>query len=133
MIAAHGRKYTTETVGWLVKDKLIVWTAAQLAQHMWLNLGAGSSGLSLDYRLLACFGANNITPLAESFGERLSKEMKGLGMKGTLTAYKGATGILGNKGRQIGSSRVTCAMSMLRNGTTANGKPTADSSKVWTL
>ena len=133
MIAAHGRKWSTDNVAWLVNGQLVEWSANKLAQEMWLRLGGSRSSLALDYRLLACFGANRITPLAESFGERLAKEMKGFGMKGTLTAYRGATGILGNRGRQVGSSRITCAISMLRHGSVAKGRATDAEAKVWSL
>ena len=79
----------------------------------------------INYRLLACFGANNITPLAHSFGSKLATEMSAVGLKGSLTAYKGATGMDANLGKQIGSSRITCALSVLRHlGTMTGSQPT---------
>lgn len=91
-------------------------------------------GQQINYRLLACFGANNITPLAHSFGSKLATEMSAVGLKGSLTAYKGATGMDANLGKQIGSSRITCALSVLRHlGTMTGSQPTDDASVVWTL
>lgn len=132
MIGAHGMNYTTESVGWTVNGEAKTWTVQILADALAACLGKQKT-LALDYRLLACFGANNITLFAESFGKRLSVAMQVRAMKGTLTAYKGAVGILGNRGRQLGSSRITCALTRLRTDSTVNGKPTAESSKVWTL
>src|SRR5262249_15759070 len=73
LLAAHGKSFTTDKVAWVRKDakgkKQIIaqWTVQQFAQAIHHNLG-DSHDLFLYYRLLACFGANNITPLAQSFG-----------------------------------------------------------------
>ena len=57
-----------------------------------------------------------------------------VGLKGSLTAYKGATGMDANLGKQIGSSRITCALSVLRHlGTMTGSQPTDDANVVWTL
>lgn len=57
-----------------------------------------------------------------------------VGLKGSLTAYKGATGMDANLGKQIGSSRITCALSVLRHlGTLVGSHPTDDASEVWQL
>lgn len=134
LIAAHGRRYTTDSIAWVGGDRVItVWGYTELAQQIWLRLGAQRSSLSIDYRLLACFGANNITPLATSFGSKLAKAMRGLNMHGTLTAYKGATGMGKLKGHQVGSSRTTCALSIIRHGGMTKGRATDQSAKVWNL
>jgi hypothetical protein len=134
LLAAHGRKWTTDNVAWVQQDgTLAQWTAQSFAQAVYDRLN-GNSGLEIDYQLLACFGANNITPLAESFGSKLAKEMKLRHMRGTLTAFKGATGLGALRGFQIGSSRVTCALSILRHGgKMTKGKATALSGKIWEL
>src|SRR5262245_11224549 len=64
-LAAHGRKWTTDSVAWKKEDgTLAYWTVQSFAQAVYDRLD-GSSGLELDYRLVACFGANNITPFAQ--------------------------------------------------------------------
>lgn len=134
LLAAHGRKWSTDNVAWVKEDGTITqWTAQSFAQAIYDRLG-GNSGLELDYQLLACFGANNITPLAQSFGSKLAKEMSLRNMRGTLSAYKGATGMGALRGSQIGSSRVTCALSIMLNmGKMTKGRATALSAKVWNL
>lgn len=131
-IAAHGRRFSTETVAWNDgKGGVRQWTADNLAGALCDKLGE-SRYLSLDYRLLACFGANNITPLAKSFGSRLAARMKTRKMKGTLTAYRGVTGIGGlNAGLQEGSSRVTYALGQLFH--IKRITKTDDAAEVWNL
>jgi hypothetical protein len=134
LIGAHGRKYTTDTIAWVGGGGVVTqWSADQMAQEIWVRLGAQRSSLSIDYRLLACFGANNITPFAQSFGSKLAKAMQGLDMHGTLTAYKGATGMGALKGSQIGSSRTTCALSIIRHKAMTRGRATEESGKIWNL
>lgn len=135
-LAAHGRKWTTEYVTWNKEDGTMAqWTAAKFAEEISDRLGERIP--RLDYRLLACFGANNITRWAESFGSRLAKAMSDQRLQGTLTAYKGATGMIELRGKQAGSSRITCALSKLRHGGLENatkaGKATDASAKVWNL
>jgi hypothetical protein len=139
LLVAHGRKWTTDYVAWKREDGTIAqWTPQSFAQAIYDRLG-GNSGAELRYQLLACFGANNITPFAKSFGSKLAKEMKIRHMRGTLTAYEGATGMTapgtsGLQGSQVGNSRITCALSMLRHrGEKTAGKATSESGKVWNL
>lgn len=134
VLAAHGKKWSTDEVAWRKKDGTIVqWSPTVFAQAIRACL-ADHYGQQINYRLLACFGANNITPLAHSFGSKLATEMSAVGLKGSLTAYKGATGMDANLGKQVGSSRITCALSVLRHlGTMTGSQPTDDASVVWTL
>ena len=108
-IATHGRKYTTDTVAWDCKGGLIAWTPDQMADVLQGFLGSKR----IHYDLLACFGANS-WGLAASFGEKLLAAMKKKGLKGTLTALKGATNIGAGQGRQTGTSRFSTGIKMLK-------------------
>ncbi|WP_298595838.1 hypothetical protein [Zoogloea sp.] len=135
-IPAHGKilPHADGSVGFVGHEN-VSWSQVQanFAQAIRACLGDGY-GQQISYRLLACFGANNITPLAHSFGSKLAAEMGKVGLKGSLTAYKGATGMDANLGKQIGSSRITCALSVLRHlGTLVGSHPTDDASEVWQL
>ena len=77
-----------------------------MAQQIWLRLGAQRSALNINYEIVACFGANNMTPFVQSFESKLAKAMRQLNMHGTLTPYKGDLGIKKLHGRQLGSSRI---------------------------
>lgn len=134
VLAAHGKKWSTNEVAWRGQNGVITqWSPAVFAQAIRACLG-DNFGLQISYRLLACFGANNITPLAPSFGSKLAAEMSNVGLRGTLTAYKGATGMDSNSGMQTGSSRITCALSLLRHqGTLVGTHRTDTASVVWQL
>ena len=134
MLAAHGKKWSTNEVAWRKRDGSIEqWSPTVFAQAIRDRLD-DHHGQQINYRLLACFGANNITPLARSFGSKLAAEMSGVGLRGSLTAYKGATGMDSDLGWQIGSSRISYALSVLRHlGTPVGSRPTNDASVVWTL
>ena len=107
-IPVHGRKKSTETVAWVVNGTEIDWTAEQVAQAVYGNLFPRMN-IAINYHLLACFGANSIIPFGKSFGEKLAKAMSVLLLRGSLTAYKGATGMAAHRGMQVGSSRITAA------------------------
>jgi hypothetical protein len=106
-IPVHGRKKSTDTVAWVVKGVEIDWTAEQLAFAIRVHLFGRD--ISVNYHLLACFGANNIIPFSKSFGAKFAKALTTNGMRGTLTAYKGATGMAAQRGMQVGSGRFTAA------------------------
>ncbi len=132
-IAGHGHKYSTEKVTWVLENRNISWTANQLASAIKLNL-ANNSQRSIDFHILACFGANNITPFAKSFGSKLAKELKVRGLRGTLTAYKGATGLMAARGHQTGSSRITAASHLAFNRhPNTTGNATSDAGVTWQL
>jgi hypothetical protein len=132
-IAGHGHKYSTEKVTWVLTNKNISWTATQLASAIKLNL-ANCGQRKIDFHILACFGANNITPLAKSFGSKLARELKVRGLRGTLTAYKGATGMMAARGHQTGSSRISAAPHFAFGGNASTtGTATKDAGVTWQL
>jgi hypothetical protein len=135
-LPVHGHKYSTEIASWSVEGKLISWTAPQFAEKLLEKL-LWKGAYSLHYHLLACFGANNISLFAKSFGERLANAMTALNFQGTLTAYKGATGLAANRGHQIGTSRLTAAPIFLMHrgpgAPSATTLATQDAAKSWRL
>ena len=133
LIGGHGHKYSTEKVTWVTANRNISWTASQLASAIKLNL-ANCGQRKIDFHILACFGANNMTPLAKSFGSKLAKELKVRGLRGTLTAYKGAIGMMAARGHQTGTSRIT-AMPYFAfgDGASTTGNPTKDAGVKWQL
>ncbi len=135
VIAAHGALYSTNVVGWIIGggDEIIKWTATQLAQAIWVRLGSARSSLNICYNLVACFGANNMTFFAASFGSKLAMAMKKLNMHGMLTADKGATGMGKLVGEQRGISRTTYGLSYIFPGVTSLCSRTGNSKKIWTL
>jgi hypothetical protein len=109
-IATHGRKYTTDNVGWVDKDgKMMLWTPDDMASNFHFYLGSKR----IHYKLLACFGANS-WGLAASFGEKLLVAMKKMNLKGSLSALKGATNIGPGQGRQTGTGRFTAGIKLLK-------------------
>jgi hypothetical protein len=134
-IVTHGRKFTTKEVAWLCPDVpggLIKWSAAELAAVL-QRLSSHVDG-AIHWDLLACFGAN-MWGLSKSFASRLHTEMLALGMKGSLTAYQGATNIGASQGRQTGSGRVTAGFYIKTHKviTDAKGTLAADAAKKWML
>lgn len=141
-IATHGRKYSTQNVAWACPAGMITWTPQQMANVLQGFVGAKS----INYELLACFGANS-WGFASSFAEKLAGEMTKAGLKGTLSALRGATNIGLGQGRQTGDSRFTTGLKMFRiqmpaalggrvlkeGGTDPNGAKTADSVVTWDL
>lgn len=133
LIAGHGHKYSTEKVTWVLANKKISWTASQLASAIKLNL-ANCGQRRIDFHILACFGANNMTPLAKSFGSKLARELKVRGIRGTLTAYKGVTGMMASRGHQTGTSRISAAPKLIFGGSVrTTGNPTKDAGVIWQL
>ena len=132
-IAAHGHKYTTEKVSWIVSGETVSWSSEYLASALHTCMGNNVS-FNINYYLLACFGANNITPFAPSFGKRFAASLKAYRFRGTLTAYKGATGMNKAHGFQTGSSRITAAPSfLLGDGAKKEGTATYDAGVTWQL
>ncbi|PKF63503.1 hypothetical protein CW745_01235 [Psychromonas sp. psych-6C06] len=132
-IGGHGHKYSTEKITWVLPGNNKSWTASQLASAIKLNLANGAQR-KIDFHVLACFGANNITPLSKSFGSKLAKELKARGFRGTVTAYKGATGMLGAQGHQTGSSRITALPQFAFGGQASTTGPlTTESGVTWQL
>lgn len=132
-IGGHGHKYSTEKVTWVLGTGNVSWTASQLASAIKLKIANGGQR-KIDFHILACFGANNMTPLAKSFGSKLAKELKARGFRGSLTAYKGATGMMAARGHQTGTSRLTALPQFaFGDGASTTGNPTKDAGVKWQL
>ncbi|MCP4321123.1 MAG: hypothetical protein GY951_06880 [Psychromonas sp.] len=132
-IGGHGHKYSTEKITWVLQKNNTSWTASQLAAAIKLNLANGSQR-KIDFHILACFGANNITPLSKSFGLKLTRELKARGFRGSVTAYKGATGMLGAQGHQTGTSRITALPQFALTGNASTtGPSTSGAGVTWQL
>jgi hypothetical protein len=134
-IVTHGRKYSTTSVAWVcngVPGGLISWTAAEMAAVL-KRLTSHVAG-PIDWDLLACFGADD-WGLSKSFASRLLAEMRRLGMRGSLTAYNGATNIGAGQGRQTGTGRFSTGLYMLSHGgrTDRNGIISTEASQTWPL
>lgn len=132
-IGGHGHKYSTEKITWVLPGNNASWTASQLAAAIKLQLANGAQR-KIDFHVLACFGANNITPLSKSFGSKLAKELKARGFRGSVTAYKGATGMLAAQGHQTGTSRISALPHFAFGGQASTTGPiTSESGVSWPL
>ncbi len=132
-IGGHGHKYSTEKITWVLPGNNTSWTASQLAAAIKLNLTNGAQR-KIDFHVLACFSANNITPFAKSFGSKFAAELKSRGFRGSVTAYKGATGMMAAQGHQTGTSRITALPQFAVTGQASiTGPVTSQSGVTWQL
>ena len=80
------------------------------------------------------FGGEHVVRRRSDVVEGKGRLRIGTTMEAEMEPYKGATGMDANLGKQIGSSRITCALSVLRHlGTMTGSQPTDDANVVWTL
>jgi hypothetical protein len=131
-IGAHGGARDSSQVAWVENGNKTWWTAEQLSTVLSTRLLDGSAPY-LEYHLYACFGANSYYKTGECFGLRLRREMMCASLRGTLTAYNGAVGLNANGGRQVGSSRITCAFWYLIGKQDHNSGATKDMGTTWEL
>lgn len=129
-MSAHGMRYSSRYVvmGLAEESTLPVrMSAASFASLLCFAMGP-QIRLRLHFILSSCFGANAFF-FWKSFGGQLARAMRSHGFRGKLSAFKGATGMYGNRGWQGGSGRISFLL--LRN--RSAGPRTVDAAKTWEL